>query len=485
MPDIKHNQVSDFLKKPQAVRGHAVFLVQGESMLVRQSVAPLIDSLLDGASRDISCEVIDGLLDNVPEVLEQVNTYAMQVGPKVVWFKDAKLFDGGSGQQRIIDQVQAALEGDDMDRAAKSAARLFGKAGLDILTVEPGSTLPAELQPLLDTVGEDAVNRLITICHDRGWTAAAQDYVDTLGKAIEKGFPPNHYLVITTSERVPKNRKLYKSIQSIGVVVDCHVPQGERRADKMAQEVVLRQILDEALHKAGKRIHPSLFAKLIQLTGFNPATFRDNIEKLVDFSGDRQEITAKDMDAVLQRTKNDPIYELTNAIADRNLNASLFYLDALLGADWHPLQMLAALANQIRKLLIAKDFTRSEFGRAWRTGIAYPQFQSSVLPAIQSFDAQVAGQLADWQKDELPKPAGKGKKGAKKGGSELALAPNPSNAYPVYQTLLKSDNYGYSDLVRIMAEISQVDLKLKSSGQDAALLMKHLVMRICRAGTKT
>ncbi len=480
MTEIKHNEVTDFFKKPQAAKGQPVFLIHGESMLVEQSAAPILSYLLDGHSKDISCEVIDGSLDNVPDVLEQVNTYAMQVGPKIVWFRDAKLFESGGGQQGLIEKVSAALESEDLDRAAKAAANLFAKLGVDVTSMGLDGPLPVEIQQLSDAVGEEAVTQIIDICRSKGWTAAAsQDYVETLSQAIEKGFPADHYLVITAAERVPKNRKFYKVIQANGVIVDCHVPLGERRADKMVQESVLRQILDDALQKAGKRIHPRLFARLTQYTGFNPATFRDNIQKLIDFSGDRREITADDLVSVLQRTKSDPIYELTNAIADRKTGASLFYLNALLKADWHPLQMLAALANQIRKLLIARDFTQSEFGRAWQPGMAYPQFQNAVLPAIQSFDAQTGNQLAGWQKDTPEPSSRKGKKGTKKAGAELALAPNPSNAYPVYQTLLKSDNYGYDELIRIMVELSIVDVKLKSSAQDPALLMKHLVMKIC------
>lgn len=482
MTEIHYSKLADFLKKPKAAKEKTVFLIQGEAMLVQQSAVSVLDCLLDGTAKDIGCEVIDGLLDHIPDALEQVNTYAMQIGPKVVWFKDAKLIEDGRGHQRQIDQIQKALEGENSLRAAKTVFNLCAKLGLDVMAMGPAQALPADLQPLYEAIGEDAVRRLIEVCQGQGWRlAAVQDHIESLEKAIEKGFPKHHFLVITSSERIPKNRKLYKIIQTHGVVVDCHVPLGERRADKMAQETVLRQILDETLQKAGKRLHPSLLPKLIQFTGFNPATFRDNIEKLIDFSGERPEITSADITSVLHRTKSDPIYELTNAVADRNSGAALFFLNALLKADWHPLQMLAALTNQVRRLLIAKDFTRSGFGRVWAPGMVYAQFQNSVVSAIQAYDAYVASRVVDWQAGSTDPNVnvGKGKKGAKKEGAELVLAPNPSNAYPVYQTLLKSHNYGYQELIKILMDISDVDVKLKSTGQDAGLLMKHLVLSIC------
>ncbi|MFZ1983491.1 MAG: hypothetical protein WAU91_03705, partial [Desulfatitalea sp.] len=395
-------------------------------------------------------------------------------------FKEAKLFDAAGGHQRLMDQIQEAHASDQLERAAKMLLNLCARMGLDLFSAGPAAHIPAEMQPLQNALGEESLSQLIDHCRTQGWSAAAaDDPIQALILAIEKGFPDRHFLVITTSAKVPKNRKFYKVLQSHGVIIDCNVPLGERRADKMAQEAVLKQIWESRLQAAGKRMPPALFAQLCQLTGFDPATFRDNIDKLIDYTGPRKEITGADMEAVLSRTKSDPIYELTNAMADRNVVSALFFLNTLLKADWHPLQILSALANQLRKLLVAKDFTLSEHGRVWRAGMAYPQFQAMVLPAIQAFDTLIAAQAHAWQAQASQPEESKGATGSKRDSFDLALASNPGNAYPIYQTLLKSDNYGYKELVSAMAQLSGTDLRLKSSGQDATLLMKNAIMTIC------
>lgn len=454
-------------------------------MLVAQCAGPLIERLLDGASRDLGLELLDGVAENIPDALEQLNTYTLMAETKVVWFKDAKLIDSGAGHQRLVDQIQQAFESGDMDRAGKGLLNLCGKVGVDLSQTAAGYALPAELQPIQQALGEADLHQLIGHCKEKGWGAtAAADYLQALEQAIEKGFPQRHYLLITATERVPKNRKLYKAFLSHGLVVDCHVPLGERKADKMAQEEVLRQIWDAALQKAGKRMHPALFNNMTQLTGFDPATFRDNLDKLIDFAAGREEITAADIEKVLRRTKSDPIYELTNAVADRDTPSALFYLNTLMGADYHPLQILSAIANQVRKLIVAKDFILGPHGRSWRPGMPYPQFQKTVMPGIQAFDTQVQQQAAAWQAgaDGGDEPSEKGKKGAKKNNIELALAPNPANAYPVYQTILKAEKFSLQELVQTMAELSDTDTRLKTSGQDATLLIKRLVMTICGSG---
>ena len=200
------------------------------------------------------------------------------------------------------------------------------------------------------------------------------------------------------------------------------MPLGQKKADKTAQEAVLRQTLERMLAAADKKMAPGLFAKLTALTGFDLPVFIGNLEKLINYSGDRKEITAADMDAMVRRTKLDPIFELTNAMADRDGDRAVSFLHGLLKADWHPLQILAALTNQIRKLLVAKDFSTSKYGSAWSAGISYPQFQDRVLPAIKAFDAGVEDQISAWQPQETDGDRGKKKKAAAKKRFDLALA---------------------------------------------------------------
>jgi DNA polymerase III subunit delta len=466
--ELVHHQFADYLGKPGAPA--AVYLIHGEPVLVEQCVEPLIEKLLDGASRQIQCEVLDGLIENIPDALERMTTFGWSAEPKIVWFKEARLFDSGGNQQRLIDQILEALDSGQPERAAKGFVNLCSRLGVDVASA--AMTDHTEFKPLLSAVGEDGVRNLSAYCREHGMAAATGDFIQALEQAVEKGFPSRHTLVITATARIPKNRKLYKAIQAKGVIVDCHVPQGERKADKTAQEAVLRQILEEALKKSGKRMPPAHFATLVQLTGFDPAAFRDNVEKLIDYTGTRNEIAASDIQAVVKRTKSDPLFELTSAVADRHLLNALFYTHTLLKGGWHPLQILAALANQIRKLLLAREFIASEQGRkSWRSGLSFQQFQADVMPAIQSFDKRLSEQVSRWGSTG-------GEPGAKKEANDLAIASNPGNAYPIFQTLLKSEKFKPRELIQALTELNQADIRLKSTAQDPALLIKRLVMKI-------
>jgi DNA polymerase-3 subunit delta len=422
-------------------------------------------------------------MENIPEMLSRLNTFCLSAEPRLVVFKDAKLFDSQSDQQRLQEQIVEAVASDRIDRAAKVFLALCGRLAVPVENFT-SQAVPDELQPLEMEIGSDAVGRLLLYCQQQGWSAqSGETNLDALMRAFERGFPPRHTLLITVYSKAPKNRKLYKAIQTHGVIVDCSVPAGERRADKLAQESVLRQTLEEMLSAARKKLAPSLLGTLIELTGFDLPNFRDNVEKLIAFTGGRAEITAADIQTLLRKTKTDPLYELTNAVAERNLNKAVGCLGGLLRAEWHPLQIIAALANQVRKLLVAKDFAVSASGHCWSRGISYAQFQSQVLPVIQKHDVQVSEQMAAW-----PSPSAGTKKNAartasSKGSSELALAANPHNAFPIYQTLLKSENFTLPELVAVMHRINDADVRLKSTGQDPTQVLTALLLAICAPST--
>jgi DNA polymerase-3 subunit delta len=478
MTEILHNQLADHLKGNAGAPLPSVLLIHGQEMLVEQAAELLVERLLEGASRDLCCEVVEGLVERIGDVLAQLNTFSLLAGPKIVLFKEARLFEARGSDQRLVEQIIEAYQGEDLHQAAKALISLCGHMEMGLEEILQASAGREPLHLLFTQLGPDGVEKVTRYGLDQGWRPAATgDHVQSLQRAIEKGFGDHHHLVITVTAKVPKNLKLYKSIRDHGWIIDCNVPMGERRADRMAQESVLRQTLETALAAAGKRVQPGIFENLCQLTGFDLRTFAQNVEKLIDYSGARTLITAEDVQAVLRRTKSDPIFELTNAVADRDLQQSLFYLHTLLKGDWYPLQILAALANQIRKLVVARDFAGSEQGKCWSAGMSYHQFQSVVMPAIQAFDKQIQEAAAAWW--PASKGQGEGKAGGSKASSEIALAPNPNNPYPVYQTMLKSERYTQSELARSLALLNQTDLRLKSSGQDASIVLKKTILDIC------
>ena len=244
--------------------------------------------------------------------------------------------------------------------------------------------------------------------------------------------------------------------------------------------------MSEMLDPIGTTIDKDATQALYEMTGFDLRTFSNNLQKLISYIGDRKRITADDVESVLKRTKKDPLYELTNAVSDRNIERSLFYLNSLLSDNFHPLQILAAITNQIRKLLLVRGFLESSYGNFWQTGTPFGQFKNRTIPAIQDYDRELFNQIAAWD-SVLSKDAGmdhqktktKGSKKKSKPVTDLVISKNPKNPYPVYQTFLNAEKYTTGELVAAFEALSRTDLRLKSTGQNPKLVLEEAIFRIC------
>ena len=488
MPEINHKLFKKYLKdlkSDPAKEFAAVYLLFGEELLVKDAFDELLDVLLPEGGRSANYDPVEGTTENVFDVIESVNTFSLLPGTKVVAMRDSRIFYTRENKSRLLENAKKAHGSEDIKKAAKYLLSLMSNLNLSFEDIDP-SNRSKTLKTVSDSIQpDDWLDDVIGYCQEHELDIPApSDQAGALQKAIERGFPQNNHLVITT-DVADKRRGLYKAISSIGVTIDCTVPKGDRRADKMAQEDILVQKMAEILKPGNKKMDKNAYPALLEMTGFDLRTFCGSLEKLIDYTGKRNTITVEDVEAVLKRTKKDPIYEFTNAVADRRIERVLFFLNSLLAADFHPLQILAAVANQVRRLALAKDFVESQPSSGWHAGLSFNAFQQSVMPAIAAYDQQLLQVLESWDNPlpasgdiDKPPARSKGKK-KKKVQTDLLLARNPKNAYPVYQLMKKSEHYSKTELLEAVGLLSETDAQLKLSGQDPRLILERLLFKLC------
>jgi DNA polymerase-3 subunit delta len=399
MPEIIYRKLQDYLSEFNGASGKAfapIYLIYGEEMLVKSAYGELIDVLIPAASRSLNFEPLDGLTHTVQDVIERVNTFSLLPGDKVVAFRGSKIFYARQDKNRLLQNAKEAHENNDLKKAATNLLHMMGQLNLSFDDISPTHRGKA-LGIASDLIADDAwLDDIIEYCREqRLEIPASQDDCSVLQAAIEKGFPKNNHLIIT-SDVVDKRRGLFKAIRKAGLIINCSVPKGERRADKLAQEDVLKETLSSMLQAASKNMNKAAYLALYEMTGFDLRTFSSNLEKLISYVGDRENITIEDVESILKRTKKDPIYDLTNAISDRMVQRALFYLASILSADFHPLQVLAAITNQIRRLVLVKDFAESPYGASWHAGCSYNQFQNSIMPEIIAYDTDLSNRIESW-----------------------------------------------------------------------------------------
>jgi DNA polymerase III subunit delta len=487
MPEIALKALSDHLRSVDEKKAvfAPVYLFHGEEYLYKQALESLLDRLLPDAERSMRLTTVDGSDANLQQALNELNTYSLLPGRKVVVISETRVFYSQKNKDALLDKARNAAGTGKIKAAATALGVYLNLAGLTLEDVLPPGPAADALRRRWGDDQTPALDKLLDYCLGKGLANDTGGGADRLAAAVEKGFPRDHYLVLTC-DLADKRRKLYKMLKEIGLIVDCVVPKGVRFADKQAQEQVLREQAQIMLKSYGKTLGPQVFEHICAITGFDLRTFSQNLEKLAAFVGDRLEITMADARRVLARTRSDPIFELTNALFLRDADGALFYLQSMLKQELQPLQILGAIINQLRKLLLAKAFITTAGSGAWIPGMPYGRFKTAVMPLLQGYDQTLAKQLSQWSQALKANDSATAKEKRKKGKppslkSDLVLAKSPQSAYPVYQLLLKADKFSLAELLACLEKARQADLRLKSSRLDPVLVLEDLMIHICRS----
>jgi len=484
---VRHPELKSFLTglTPEGIP--PAWLVHGEESLCQMALDDLLARMVPESERAVGVEMVPQ--DDVADAIARIRTYSLLSDYKVVVLKDTRAFYAGVSPQQLLEKALAAWESKDMKQARKWMAGTLGLLKLTFDDVRDPESRQKHLKVDAEILGDGRwPDLLIADCIENGLKSVpVRDTAEEIRKAIESGFPKGHILILT-ADLVDRKRDLYQVLMDRGVIVDCSVPKTDRKQDRMAREDILRTHAAGVLSPLGKRLEPHAFDMMCDMTGFDLRMFSRNLEKLASYVGARPVITQADVAALLKKTRKDPIYELTHALAERNAKAALTLAGGLLDDGMYPLQILAALANQIRRLLLMKAFLLSASGRSWRRGISYPEFQKSIQPLIQAYDQGGEARLQGWsERLAVPEPETEGwsKKRARKGQQakvpeDLLLLLKGKSPYPLYLGLPLADGFELGELVSALARLSDVDATLKSSPVDPRTLLEAAILDICR-----
>ena len=490
MPEISFKELDTHLGEARSSGYAPIYLIHGDELLVTETYQSILDAMIPDAARSLNFEAFDGMESDMSEILERLNTFSMLGGPKVLALRSSQVFDTRKDLAGLLSRCKQAADADDPRKAARFLLSVLSIQGLTLDDLEPGRRKDLLKMEAAGVPDGEWLERVVGFSREQKLSLPeSRDQAGLLQNAIGNGFPKGNHLIITT-EGVDKRRSLFAAIAAAGIIVDCSIPKGDRKADRQVQGAVLRNRLGDALEKRGKTMAPGVFDALYEKSGFDLRTFTANIDKLIDYTGNRPVVSSEDVEAVLIRTKKDPIYEFTNAVTGRDMEGALFFMHSLLdsGELSHPLQLLVAVANQLRKLILIREFMDGPHGGVWHADMAFQRFRQEVMPRIQDHDAALKALENKWAEALMPEIHGEGSPKANKKGNrrkkgvktDLLIAPNPKNAYPVYLMMKKAELFSKKELRDGYTGTLEADRAIKSGAHQPRQVLEWVVLQLTR-----
>lgn len=191
-----------------------------------------------------------------------------------------------------------------------------------------------------------ATRRLIVIENSGLFKSDGEELAEYLKEA-----PESTFFVISENE-VDKRSKLFKTCSSLGLAVEMKSPD----------EMTLKKWVNKQFAENGKKMTERDIEYFLELTGEDMTNIKNEVDKLISFVGDKEVITAKDADMIVTKQISNHIFEMVEAIGNRNQRKALDLYYELLTLREPPFRILALIARQFNLLLQTKELLLNNVG---------------------------------------------------------------------------------------------------------------------------
>jgi DNA polymerase-3 subunit delta len=443
-------ELSAALRAAAAGAPKPVYLFVGEPFQTAAAAHALVDALVPAARRSFNAEIWDGRTTPILPIIDSVRTPGFFAGTKVVWLRETTLFLSGEKRADLTAALFSAWDDGRQGEAAEKLLTLVALAGLSQQQFRDTRWSALTKTRIREVFGEELdtqklaqLDALQAVCLARDLGVSA--YRDDSGALLEflkDGVLPGAVLVLTASA-VDARKRLYKRVREIGMVIDL-TPDRERSGS--LSPAAVDDVVRQAVRDFDKRLTPEARHLIVRRAGTDVTLLASELEKLCLYVGDRPSITEADVRVAFRDMAESWIFDFTGALATGQVAQAVPLLRGLLEQGEPPLRLLAMIARELRFLLVARECLDDILRGIWRPDLSFKVFQSRVLPQLDV---------------------------------EILAACGNAHPFVLYRRFQDAARVDGRLLRAALVNVSDLDLRLKSSRGDAAMLLEAFVIEWC------
>ncbi len=275
--------------------------------------------------------------------------------------------------------------------------------------------------------------------------SGAAEYLASLNEILVKGLPEGVALVITASE-FDGRKQIAKTLEKAGKVISF-------KTDPYKQQENQARSLDfvrETASQLGKKLNEETALLLVEMTGGDSRTIHSELEKLAAYVADQPTIREEDIHTIGSWRPGGIVWDLPDAVGERDLGKVLSKLDNLLFIGEAPIALLFAIIARIRLLLLLSALVDKKL---LRVGGDYVPFKSQ----MEKLPAEVL--------ENLPK--------------DKKLNPLASHPYVLWKASSGVSHYTKAELQQALALLLKCNERMVSSGGDPQSILQETLLKIC------
>ncbi|GMV43891.1 MAG: hypothetical protein AMXMBFR64_56070 [Myxococcales bacterium] len=234
---------------------------------------------------------------------------------------------------------------DEAARMVEAAALGDGLRDFNVDRFQLGEASPDQIGTALSTMPMMSKRRVVVVRCPRGIEDKA---AEGLARWAEDPVPTSTLVLVVPGATVNGNLKLPRAVKKAG---------GLFRFDPLKPREVPAWIADHT-RSLGFQIRPDAAALLAEVTGADLMLLTGQIEKLIAYTAGARPIERGDVELCVERTREDAVWDLTDAVGERNLRKALATLDSLLEHAQSPIAVGAVLTRHFRQLWIVRCESR-------------------------------------------------------------------------------------------------------------------------------